>query len=111
MAAEWRAELRRGHNVRTGASSERPPLEELQTFSKMCRKLRPGNATILYSGADVQAVSIRMRSHEIFHNAHAYFTIQIRMRSDEFFHNAHAYFTVAWMWPVFIHARGRTRPD
>ena len=48
---------------------------------------------------------------EFFHTAHAYFTIQIRMRSHKFFLNAHAYFTVAWMWPAFIHARGRTRLD
>ena len=48
---------------------------------------------------------------EFFHTAHAYFTIEIRMRSHKFFLNAHAYFTVAWMWPAFIHARGRTRLD
>ena len=35
---------------------ESPPLEALQTISEMCRELRPGNATILYHGADVQAV-------------------------------------------------------
>ena len=35
---------------------ESPPLEVLQTISEMCRELRPGNTTILYYGADVQAV-------------------------------------------------------
>ena len=45
---------------------------------------------------------------ELFHNAHAYFTVSIRMRSHSFFHNAQAFFTVTWLWPAFIHARSRT---
>ena len=35
---------------------ESPPLEALQTISEMRRELRPGNATILYHGADVQTI-------------------------------------------------------
>ena len=35
---------------------ESPPLEALQTISEMCRELRPGNATRLYHGADVQTI-------------------------------------------------------
>ena len=35
---------------------ESPPLDTIQTISKMYRELRQGNATILYHGADVQAV-------------------------------------------------------
>ena len=38
-------------------------LEPLQTISKMCRELRPGNATILYHRADVQAM---VQSESVF---------------------------------------------
>ena len=41
---------------------ESPPLEALQTISEMCRELRPGNATILYHGADVQTIVRRVRA-------------------------------------------------
>ena len=35
---------------------ESPPLEALQTISEMCRELWPGNAAVLYHGADVQTI-------------------------------------------------------
>ena len=49
------------------------------------------------------SIWIPMRSHGIFHNAHAYFTVKSACAVTKFFHNAHAYFTVAWLWP-YTHA-------
>ena len=34
--------------------------------------------------------------------------LQLSHAQSQIFHNTHAYFTVAWLWPAFIHVRGRT---
>ena len=51
---------------------------------------------------------IRMRSRRNFSQCACVFLRFNPHAQSQIFHNAHAYFTVAWLWPAFIHAHGRT---
>ena len=51
---------------------------------------------------------MRMRSRRNFSQCACVFLRFNPHAQSQIFHNAHAYFTVAWLWPAFIHAHGRT---